>query len=279
MTAAERPARKFPLALGRIAGAANGKAADGAALDGRAVLRPQHHAAHAHADAGRRRAPVGLGLDSADVRMRMVARLRAEGVAHARVLGAFAAVPRHLFVDAALATQAYEDTSLPIGHGQTISKPSVVARMLELLLDGAAARERGDLGAVLEIGTGCGYQAALLAEAGRRVVSVERIQPLHDKARALLAPMRGAKIRLVLGDGTLGHAPGAPYDSIIAAAGGESIPAAWLEQLAVGGRIVAPVHQPGRGQVLVVVDRRVDGYTHGAHEAVKFVPLKSGLAR
>jgi protein-L-isoaspartate(D-aspartate) O-methyltransferase len=261
MTAAERPARKFPLALGRIAGAANGKAADGAALDGRAVLRPQHHAAHAHADAGRRRAPVGLGLDSADVRMRMVARLRAEGVAHPRVLGAFAAVPRHLFVDAALATQAYEDTSLPIGHGQTISKPSVVARMLELLLDGAAARERGDLGAVLEIGTGCGYQAAILAEAGRRVVSVERIQPLHDKARALLEPMRGARIRLVLGDGTLGHAPGAPYDSIIAAAGGESVPAAWLEQLAVGGRLVAPVHQPGRGQVLVVVDRRVDGYT------------------
>ena len=279
MTAAERPERKFPLVLGRIPGAANDRSPDGAARDGRAVLRPQHHVAHAHADAGRRGAPIGLGLDSADVRMRMVARLRAEGVAHARVLGAFAAVPRHLFVDAALATQAYEDTSLPIGHGQTISKPSVVARMLELLLDGAAARERGDLGAVLEIGTGCGYQAALLAEAGRRVVSVERIQPLHDKARALLAPMRGAKIRLVLGDGTLGHAPGAPYDSIIAAAGGESIPVAWLEQLAVGGRIVAPVHQPGRGQVLVVVDRRVDGYTHGAHEAVKFVPLKSGLAR
>jgi len=279
MTAAERPERKFPLVLGRIPGAANDRSPDGAARDGRAVLRPQHHVAHAHADAGRRGAPIGLGLDSADVRMRMVGRLRAEGVAHARVLGAFAAVPRHLFVDAALATQAYEDTSLPIGHGQTISKPSVVARMLELLLDGAAARERGDLGAVLEIGTGCGYQAALLAEAGRRVVSVERIQPLHDKARALLAPMRGAKIRLVLGDGTLGHAPGAPYDSIIAAAGGESIPAAWLEQLAVGGRIVAPVHQPGRGQVLVVVDRRVDGYTHGAHEAVKFVPLKSGLAR
>ena len=189
---------------------------------------------------------------------------------------AFAAVPRHLFVDAALATQAYEDTSLPIGHGQTISKPSVVARMLELLLDGAAARERGDLGAVLEIGTGCGYQAALLAEAGRRVVSVERIQPLHDKARALLAPMRGAKIRLVLGDGTVGHAPGAPYDSIIAAAGAGSIPAAWLEQLAVGGRLVAPVHQPGRGQVLVVVDRRVDGYSHGTARGGEVRPLKIG---
>jgi protein-L-isoaspartate(D-aspartate) O-methyltransferase len=280
MTAAERPARKFPLALGRLPGAARARPApEGAAPDGRAVLRPQHHAAHAHADAGRHSAPVGLGLDSADVRLRMVARLRAEGVAQPRVLAAFAAVPRHLFVDAALATQAYEDTSLPIGHGQTISKPSVVARMLELLFDGVAARARGDLGAVLEIGTGCGYQAALLAEAGRRVVSVERIQPLHDKARALLAPMRGAKIRLVLGDGTAGHAPGAPYDSIVAAAGAGSIPTAWLEQLVVGGRLVAPVHQPGRGQVLVVVDRRADGYSHSTDEAVKFVPLKSGLAR
>jgi protein-L-isoaspartate(D-aspartate) O-methyltransferase len=280
MTAAERPARKFPLALGRLPGAATVRpTADAAAGERRAVLRPQHHAAHAHADAGRHSAPIGLGLDSADVRMRMVQRLRAEGVAQPRVLAAFAAVPRHLFVDAALATQAYEDTSLPIGHGQTISKPSVVARMLELLFDGAGARMRGDLGAVLEIGTGCGYQAALLAEAGRRVVSVERVQPLYDKARALLASMRGAKLRLVLGDGTDGHAPGAPYDSIIAAAGAGSIPAAWLEQLAVGGRLVAPVQQPGRGQVLVVVDRHADGYTHGTHEAVKFVPLKSGLAR
>jgi protein-L-isoaspartate(D-aspartate) O-methyltransferase len=298
MTAAERPARKFPLALGRLPGAARARpSAEPAAGEGRALLRPQHHAAHAHADAGRGSAPIGLGLDSADVRMRMVQRLRAEdepelgaahrreqrlraeGVAQPRVLAAFAAVPRHLFVDAALATQAYEDTSLPIGHGQTISKPSVVARMLELLFDGAGARARGDLGAVLEIGTGCGYQAALLTEAARRVVSVERVQPLHDKARALLASMRGAKLRLVLGDGTVGHAPGAPYDSIVAAAGAGSIPAAWLEQLAVGGRLVAPVQQPGRGQVLVVVDRHADGYTHGTHEAVKFVPLKSGLAR
>jgi protein-L-isoaspartate(D-aspartate) O-methyltransferase len=277
MTAAERPARKFPLALGRLPGAA--RAGEPDAPDGRPVLRPQHHVARAHADASRRSAPVGLGLDSADVRMRMVERLRAEGIVQPRVLAAFAAVPRHLFVDAALATQAYEDTSLPIGHGQTISKPSVVARMLELLFDGVAARSRGDLGAVLEVGTGCGYQAALLAEAGRRVVSIERVQPLHDKARALLAASRGARLRLVLGDGTVGHAPGAPYDSIIAAAGAGAIPDAWLEQLAVGGRLVAPVQQRGQGQVLVVVDRHADGYTRATHEAVKFVPLKSGLAR
>jgi len=152
-------------------------------------------------------------------------------------------VPRHLFVDPALATQAYEDTSLPIGHGQTISKPSVVARMLELLFGAERARAAGDLGAVLEIGTGCGYQAALLSLLGKRVVSVERLKPLHDKARELLAPLRNSRLRLVFDDGMRGHPPGAPYDSIIAAAGGDEIPPAWLDQLAVGGRLVSPVQQ------------------------------------
>jgi protein-L-isoaspartate(D-aspartate) O-methyltransferase len=278
VTAAERPARKFPLALGRLGGAAKGGAAAASSTDARVMLRPQRHAAAAHADASRQSAPVGLGLDSSDVRARMVRRLRDDGIRHPRVLAAFASVPRHQFVDAALATQAYEDTSLPIGHGQTISKPSVVARMLELLCDGVNARAAGQLGAVLEIGTGCGYQAALLAEMARRVVSVERLRPLHEKARMLLAALRGSNLRLVLGDGTLGHAPGAPYDSIVAAAGAGSIPPAWLDQLAVGGRLVAPLHRHGKGQVLVVVDRIPEGYTHTAHEAVKFVPLKSGLA-
>jgi protein-L-isoaspartate(D-aspartate) O-methyltransferase len=281
MTAAERPARRFPLALGRLRGASKEKptgANDAGAAEGRAMLRPQRHVAEAHADSSRRSAPVGLGLDSADVRRRMVQRLRGDGVSHPRVLAAFAAVPRHIFVDPALATQAYEDTSLPIGHGQTISKPSVVARMLELLFGGAHARATGDLGVVLEIGTGCGYQAALLAEAGRRVVSVERLKPLHDKALVLLAPMRASKLRLVYGDGTVGHAPGAPYDSIIAAAGASAIPAAWLDQLAVGGRLVAPVHEGGRAEMLVVVDRDAEGYHRSVHETVKFVPLKSGIA-
>jgi protein-L-isoaspartate(D-aspartate) O-methyltransferase len=210
----------------------------------------------------------------------MVDRLRGDGIGHPRVLAAFAAVPRHVFVDAALATQAYEDTSLPIGHGQTISKPSVVARMLELLAGGANAQAAGDLGSALEIGTGCGYQAALLGRMARRVISVERLKPLHDKARELLAPMRETRLRLVFGDGMLGHPPSAPYDSIVAAAGGSEIPQAWLDQLAVGGRLVSPVQQPnGRGQVLVVVDRRADGYDRTLHEAVRFVPLKSGLAR
>lgn len=275
---AERPARKFPLALGRLGGATQEKVPAARAGDARrAVIRPQRHAAAAHADASRRAPAVGLGLDSADVRARMVERLRGEGVAHPLVLAAFAAVPRHLFVDPGLATQAYEDTSLPIGHGQTISKPSVVARMLELLFGGMRASAAGDLGAVLEIGTGCGYQAALLGRLGKRVVSVERLKPLHDKARDLLSPMRDGRLRLVFGDGMRGHPPGAPYDSIIAAAGGSAIPSAWLDQLAVGGRLVSPV-QAGAGQALVVVDRHADRYTRVVHEAVRFVPLKSGLA-
>ena len=283
MTAGERPARKFPLALGRIGAAVQRPSAsnvDGARGDaGRVLLRPQRHVAEAHADTARRARPVGLGLDSADVRRRMVDRLRADGVADERVLAAFAAVPRHAFVDAALATQAYEDTSLPIGHGQTISKPSVVARMLALLFAGANARAAGDLGAVLEIGTGCGYQAALLSHCAKRVVSVERLKPLHDKARDLIAPLRTTRLRLVYGDGMLGHAPGAPYDSIVAAAVGSEIPEPWLEQLAVGGRIVAPVLRGASAQKLVVVDRTEQGYVHSVDGTVRFVPLKSGTAR
>ncbi len=244
------------------------------------LQRPQRLLREAHADAARRAAPAGLGLDSPDVRQRMVERIAAEGIADARVLQALASVPRHQFVDAGLANQAYEDTSLPIGHGQTISKPSVVARMLELLAGGANARANGTLGNTLEVGTGCGYQAALLQTLARRVVSVERVQALHDKARTLLAPLRLAHLQLVLGDGRLGHPPHAPYDSIIAAAGGDALPPAWLEQLAEGGRLVAPVAQPGSGrQVLVVVDRTPYGLQHSVHEAVRFVPLKSGLSR
>ena len=223
-------------------------------------------------------APSGLGLDSADVRRQMVQRLRAGGVSSTPVLDALERVPRHRFVDAALVTQAYEDTSLPIGHGQTISKPSVVARMIELLMGGANARANNGLGKVLEVGTGCGYQAAVLSELAHSVISVERLKPLHDKARELLAPLRSARLRLVYGDGMLGHPPNAPYDSIIAAAGGDALPAAWLDQLAVGGRLVSPVRQEGSGrQMLVVVDRNEQGYEHRVHEAVNFVPLKSGL--
>jgi protein-L-isoaspartate(D-aspartate) O-methyltransferase len=222
-------------------------------------------------------APLGLGLDSADVRKGMTHRLRAAGVVNASVLQAMGTVPRHLFVDAALVTQAYEDTSLPIGHGQTISKPSVVARMIELLMAGVSARKTGSLGRVLEIGTGCGYQAAVLALLAKQVISVERLKSLHDKARELLAPLRPANLRLVYGDGMRGHPPNAPYDSIIAAAGGDELPAAWLEQLAVGGRLVSPQRLAGtQRQVLTVVDRGEKGFEYNAFEAVHFVPLKSG---
>ena len=225
------------------------------------------------------RAPVGLGLDSADVRARMVERLRADGISDARVLAAFAAVPRHLFVDAALATQAYEDTSLPIGHGQTISKPSVVARMLELLFAGANARGAGDLGAVLEIGTGCGYQAALLCRLGTRVVSVERLQAAaRQGARAARADARSTACAWCSATACAAIRRARRTTASSPRPAAATIPQAWLDQLAVGGRLVSPVQQRRGGQVLVVVDRHADGYTHSVHEAVKFVPLKSGLA-
>jgi protein-L-isoaspartate(D-aspartate) O-methyltransferase len=267
----ERRAPKFPLGLDRLQTV---RRPDAAAV----TLRPQRPLHEAAAEAQRRVAPTGLGLDGAGVRQRMVDRLRAEGLHDETVLAALATVPRHAFVDSALVAQAYEDTSLPIGHGQTISKPSVVGRMLALLMATRGTTARGGLGKVLEIGTGCGYQAALLSVLARQVVSIERVKPLHDKARTLLAPLRRHNLRLVYGDGRVGHAPTAPYDSIIAAAGGEDVPAAWLEQLAVGGRLVAPMAGVQGGQVLVVIDRNEQGCTRQVHEAVHFVPLKSGLA-
>lgn len=220
----------------------------------------------------------GHGLDSNAVRQRMVERLRQGGVRSEALLSAMAEVPRHRFVDTAFAAQAYEDTSLPIGFEQTISKPSVVARMIDLLFEGANARESASLGRVLEIGTGCGYQAAVLARLARHVYSIERLKPLHEKARENLAGLREHRIRLVYGDGRLGHGPNAPYDSIIAAAGGDELPRAWFDQLAPGGRLIAPKADARSGsQVLVVVDRTQEGYVQNVHEAVMFVPLKSGL--
>lgn len=220
--------------------------------------------------------PQGVGLDSAAVRARMVQRLAAGGIVAPRVLEAMGGVERHRFVDTALANQAYEDTSLPIGLAQTISKPSVVARMIELLLGAECAREQG-LGRVLEIGTGCGYQAAVLARVAREVYTIERLRPLHEKARDLLRPLRLANVHLILGDGMLGFPGGAPYAGIIAAAGGDLLPPAWSEQLALGGRLVAPVHAGGR-QALMVVDKTAQGLKQSVLESVNFVPLKSGIA-
>ncbi|BEP62621.1 hypothetical protein GmRootV213_31750 [Variovorax sp. V213] len=214
------------------------------------------------------------------VRARMVQKLAAQGITDPRVLRALGAVERHRFVDSALVNQAYEDTSLPIGLGQTISKPSVVARMIELLLGAPAlaGKPQERLGRVLEIGTGCGYQAAVLNHVATEVYSIERLRGLHERARANLRHFRLATVHLMLGDGMVGYAKGAPYAGIIAAAGGEAVPEAWTEQLAVGGRIVAPTQSAGGGQALVVIDKTARGLERRILEAVHFVPLKSGIA-
>ena len=223
-------------------------------------------------------APQGLGLDSAAVRARMVQRLVSSGIQSGAVLSAMGAVERHRFVDSALVNQAYEDTSLPIGLGQTISKPSVVARMLELLMGAEIARGGRGLGRVLEIGTGCGYQACVLARVAREVYTVERLRALHEKARDNLRPLRLANVHLLLGDGMLGYAKGAPYAAIISAAGGEVLPQHWCDQLAVGGRLVAPTVGTNGRQVLLVIDKTPHGLQQTVLEAVHFVPLKSGIA-
>jgi protein-L-isoaspartate(D-aspartate) O-methyltransferase len=242
-----------------------------------AVAKPVLARSPAVPMAARSPAPaVGVGLDSAAVRARMAQRLEAAGITHPAVLRAMAGVERHRFVDSALVNQAYEDTSLPIGLGQTISKPSVVARMVELLLGSDAAR--AGLGRVLEIGTGCGYQAAVLSRVAREVYSIERLRGLHEKARSNLRPWRLSNVHLILGDGMQGFVNGAPYAGIISAAGGNSIPDAWCDQLVVGGRIVAPVAAGDGKQALLVIDKSSQGFKQSVLEAVNFVPLKSGIA-
>jgi len=229
-------------------------------------------------------APVGASppvvtpvRDAVPARARMVQLLAADGISDAQVLRAMGLVDRHRFVDPALAAQAYEDTALPIGLGQTISKPSVVARMVELLLQGGLRGDDGRLGRVLDIGTGCGYQAVLLGQLAAEVYSIERLRDLHEKARANLRPLRIANVHLILGDGVAGFATGAPYAGIIAAAGGEAVPNAWIEQLAYGGRIVAPVAAGAGQQALMVIDKSRQGVQQTLLEAVNFVPLKSGV--
>jgi len=216
----------------------------------------------------------GLGLDSAAVRDRMVRKLAEQGVQDPRVLQAMSIVERHRFVESALVNQAYEDTSLPIGLGQTISKPNVVARMVELLI----AQAPGKLGRILEIGTGCGYQAAVLSHVATEVYSMERLRGLHEKARTNLRHFRLPNVHLLFGDGMLGYPKGAPYAGIISAAGGEAVPQAWLDQLAVGGRLIAPTITPAGHQALVLIERTAQGFERQVLEAVHFVPLKSGIA-
>lgn len=207
-------------------------------------------------------------MTSQRTRDRMVARLRERGIADETVLAAMSAVPRHLFVDAALASRAYEDTALPIGFEQTISQPYVVARMLE------AARAGRELSRVLEVGTGCGYQAAVLAQVAREAYSIERIAALAEKARANLRGLRLRNLRLVHGDGYKGLPEAAPFDAIVVAAAAPRVPQALLDQLDRGGRLVIPVGTAT--QELRVIERAASGFRESRLDEVKFVPLRAG---
>lgn len=216
----------------------------------------------------------GIGMTSQRTRERMVDRLREQGISDETVLSAMSAVPRHVFIEEALASRAYEDTALPIGSGQTISQPFVVAKMIEALRSGGRA-----IGRVLEIGTGCGYQAAVLAHLAPEVYSIERIQALLDRARRNLLGLKLSNLRLIYGDGNLGLEKAAPFNSIIVAAAAPQIPPALLQQLAPGGRMILPLKTPhaGRGtQQLVLIERGTRGYSETIMDAVRFVPLETG---
>ena len=212
----------------------------------------------------------GIGMTSQRTRARMIERLRESGIRDDRVLAAMAAVPRHIFVEEALASRAYEDTALPIGMKQTISQPFIVARMIELLVSG-----REQLGKTLEVGAGCGYQAAVLSQLAKDVYAVERIAQLLDKARTNLRHLRLPNVRLKHADGNLGLADAAPFDTIILAAAAGRVPQALLQQLAVGGRMILPLG--GGDQALCLIERNARGYSETRLEAVRFVPLVAGV--
>ncbi len=213
----------------------------------------------------------GLGMTSDRTRARMIERLREQGIRNEQVLMAIGVVPRHIFVEPAMAHRAYEDTALPLILGQTISQPYIVARMIELLLEG-----RAGLGKTLEIGAGCGYQAAVLAQLSKEVYGIERLAPLLARARENLKQLKLTRIRLKHGDGMAGMPEAAPFDSIIVAAAGAAVPQALKDQLAVGGRLVIPVG--GAVQELVVSERTPEGWKEGVFDTVRFVPLLPGVA-
>lgn len=212
----------------------------------------------------------GIGMTSARTRERLVARLRGVGIDNERVLEVIRSTPRHLFIDEALAHQAYDDTALPIGHGQTISQPWVVARMTELLIEQHIPQR------VLEIGTGCGYQTAVLAALSKEVFSVERIRPLQERARQRLIQLGLARVQLKHADGGFGWKSAAPFDGILVTCARPDIPDELLEQLADGGRLVMPVGD--RQQKLTVVDRRGDDFLRRELDAVRFVPFQRGVS-
>jgi protein-L-isoaspartate(D-aspartate) O-methyltransferase len=210
----------------------------------------------------------GIGMTSQRTRERMVARLREQGIKDEVVLSAMNDVPRHIFVDEALSARAYEDISLPIGHNQTISQPYIVGRMTELLRGG------NNLGRVLEIGTGCGYQTSVLSRIAAEVFSVERIAPLLNKAKEHFRELKLRNVRVKHTDGNMGLPEVAPFDGIIVTAGATHIPEELLRELAVGGRMVIPVG--ATEQKLMLIERLPDEYRKTELEAVKFVPLLGG---
>ena len=214
----------------------------------------------------------GIGMTSQRTRTRMIERLRTQGIGDERVLAAIAAVPRHLFVEPALAHRAYEDTALPLILGQTISQPYVVARMIEILFAG-----RESLGRTLEVGAGCGYQAAVLANLTREVFAVERIGPLLAKARDNLRELRLHGLRLKHADGNRGLPEAAPFDTIILAAAAAQVPKPLLDQLSPGGRMILPLAQGAGDQVLLLIERSEAGFKESRFDAVRFVPLLSGV--
>ena len=220
--------------------------------------------------AGVSRQHSGIGMTSQRTRMRMVERLRTQGIRDEVVLAVLGEVPRHLFVDEALASRAYEDISLPLGFGQTISSPYTVAHMTEL------ARGGGALNKVLEIGTGCGYQAAVLSRLAKDVYSIERLAPLLAKARKHFRELRVLNVRLRHGDGQSGMPEAAPYDAIIMSAAATHVPRELMEQLSVGGRMILPLVQ-NREQRLCVIERSAHGYVEKRMDVVKFVPLLPGV--
>jgi len=218
----------------------------------------------------------GIGMTSLRTRERMIERLREQGIRDERVLAAMGSVPRHIFVEEALASRAYEDTALPLGFQQTISQPYVVARMIELLLDPAGRA----LGKTLEIGAGCGYQAAVLAMLTRDLYAVERIEPLLARARKNLAQLKMTQVRMKHADGILGLAEAAPFDTIIVAAAATRVPQPLLKQLAPGGRLILPLGgASGREQYLSLFERNAEGPGHSEQrfDAVRFVPLVAGV--
>jgi len=215
----------------------------------------------------------GIGMTSQRTRARLIERLREQGIKDEAVLAAMFEVPRHLFVDEALASRAYDDVSLPINFNQTISQPYIVARMIEVLRAGDLNRP---LNRVLEIGTGCGYQAAVLAQVAREVYTVERIQPLYERARKQLRELKLRNVSVRYADGSTGLPEAAPFDGIIMAAAAPALSSVLREQLAVGGRMVLPVGT--QEQWLYLVERDARGFRETRLEPVKFVPLLIGKA-